>query len=65
MLRKEFETGREYYPTRSTGQALVRRQAEYDLSNLLEVMETEVEKFIKLAEFAKRVWRETEGGNSI
>ena len=52
-LREEFEVGKDYHPTRSTGQALVRKQVEYSLPNLLDVMELEIERLAKLAEYAK------------
>lgn len=52
-LTEQFEIGREYRPNRSTGQTLVTKKAEYTLPNLLNVMETEVERFVKLAEYAK------------
>jgi DNA-binding phage protein len=52
ILKNESEI--EYYPTRATGQALVRKQAEYSLPNLINAMETEVERFVKIAEYARR-----------
>jgi hypothetical protein len=52
-LKDEFETGKEYYPTRTTMQTLVRKKAEYSLPKLLDAMETEVDRFVKIAEYAK------------
>jgi len=53
MLKEQFEIDKQYYPNRSTGQTLVKKKAEYRLPDLLDVMETEVERFVKLAEYAK------------
>jgi hypothetical protein len=53
MLSEQFAMGRQYHPNRTSGQTLVRKKAEYTLPNLLNVMETEVERFVKLAEYAK------------
>jgi hypothetical protein len=52
VLENEFEKDKEYYPTRRTMQTLVRRKAEYSLQDLLNSMETEMEVFIKIAEYA-------------
>jgi hypothetical protein len=52
-LKEQFEIDRQYYPNRSTGQTLVKKKAEYSLNDLLNVMETEAERFVKLAEHAK------------
>ena len=51
MLKNESEI--EYYPTRTTMQTLVRKKAEYTLPKLLDAMETEVERFVRIAEYAK------------
>lgn len=53
-LREEFEVGKDYYPTRYTGQQLVKKQVEYSLPKLLDVMELEIEKLAKLTEYAKQ-----------
>ena len=54
-LKEQFEIDRQYFPNRSTGQTLVKKKAEYSLNDLLNVMETEVERFVKLAEYAKEL----------
>ena len=53
ILQEGFEQGREYYSSRTTGQALVKREVVYTLEELLTVMEAEVENFVKIAVFAK------------
>lgn len=54
VLKKQFEIGRQYHPTRTTGQALVKKDTEFSLSNLLNEMETEMENFVNLSEYARQ-----------
>ena len=53
-LNKQFEMGKHYHPNRTTGQTLVRKAKEFSLSNILNIMETELENFVNLSEYAKQ-----------
>jgi hypothetical protein len=54
VLNKQFEMGRHYHPNRTTGTALVKKGKEFSLSNILNAMETEMENFVNLSEYARQ-----------
>ena len=64
-LKKDFETDINYYPTRSTGQSLVKKQMEYNLSTLINAMEEAIEGFMKLAEYAKQSFEGLKGDRPL
>lgn len=52
-LKEEFELDTEYQPKRMSGQSLVRREVEYNMPNLLNMMESELDRFVKIAQYAE------------
>jgi hypothetical protein len=53
-LETQFVKDIDYHPTRTTGQTLVKKDVEYSLPDILSTMETEVERFVKIAEVAEK-----------